>query len=209
MATRDKLRRTGISLALCVVAWAMGVAGAAARTERVVALDECDPPTFNAGVRPGTCVNVGGNITFDEALAALPAGHEDWLFLPAAARIKKGSAVKVTNQGGKSIPLPRSRPSVEASSPCSTILPAPLRCRSARGVRQSRRREHAPDSGEQPDRGWLDRRGAPLRVLYPPLDADGNRSDRGLTPPTAPSFFPSGGERKSGAHVPRPIARTH
>lgn len=101
MATRDKLRRTGISLALCVVAWAMGVAGAAARTERVVALDECDPPTFNAGVRPGTCVNVGGNITFDEALAALPAGHEDWLFLPAAARIKKGDAVKVTNQGGE------------------------------------------------------------------------------------------------------------
>jgi len=71
--------------------------------QQVVVLDECDPATFNAAFGPGTCINVadGQGIPLPAFLAALPAGHPQWLFYPATLSIKRGDVVRAVNQGGE------------------------------------------------------------------------------------------------------------
>ncbi len=70
------MRRIGLVLALMVGALAM-VTAVAVADEKVRILDACDPDTFNAAVGPGTCADVGGDVTFVEFLsdAILPEGH--------------------------------------------------------------------------------------------------------------------------------------
>ena len=72
---------------------------------QVVALDECDPATFNAALGPAFCHNValGASTTlkdlFDKAIAGTP--DPNWDFEPDVVSIKKGTPIIVVDQGGE------------------------------------------------------------------------------------------------------------
>jgi plastocyanin len=74
-----------------------------------VALDECDPTTFNAVLGPGFCKNVAlaavlpFATTFAELFAEAAAGAPDpsWDFEPDSVTIKQGTPIIVVNQGGE------------------------------------------------------------------------------------------------------------
>jgi plastocyanin len=72
---------------------------------QIVALDECDPTTFNAKIGPDFCKNValGASTTFDELFAKAANGTPDpnWDFEPDVLKIKKGTPIIVTDQGGE------------------------------------------------------------------------------------------------------------
>ena len=78
---------------------------------QVVALDECDPATFNAALGEsggGFCHNValsalGFATTLSDLFAKAAAGTPDpgWDFEPDALTIKKGTTVSVVDQGGE------------------------------------------------------------------------------------------------------------
>jgi plastocyanin len=72
---------------------------------QIVALDECDPATFNAAIGPDFCKNValGASTTFDQLFAKAAAGTPDpnWDFEPDVLHIKKGTPLIVTDQGGE------------------------------------------------------------------------------------------------------------
>ncbi len=75
------------------------------RLAQVVALDECDPATFNAKLGPDFCHNVtlGAFTTFDELFAEALAGTPDpkWDFEPDTLKIKEGTILTVVDQGGE------------------------------------------------------------------------------------------------------------
>jgi plastocyanin len=72
---------------------------------QVVALDECDPTTFNAALGPDFCKNVtiGAFTTLSDLFAKAAAGHPDpnWDFEPDTLKIKEGTTVSVVDQGGE------------------------------------------------------------------------------------------------------------
>jgi plastocyanin len=72
---------------------------------QVVALDECDPVTFNEGVGPDFCKNVtlGAFTTLSDLFAGAEAGTPDpgWDFEPDKLAIKQGTIVSVVDQGGE------------------------------------------------------------------------------------------------------------
>jgi plastocyanin len=74
---------------------------------QVVALDECDPATFNAPTAVGAdfCKNVavGASTTFSNLFAEAAAGtpNPNWDFEPDAMTIRQGTTVSVVNQGGE------------------------------------------------------------------------------------------------------------
>jgi plastocyanin len=74
---------------------------------QVVALDECDPATFNAptAVGPGFCKNValGASTKFADLFekAAHRTPDPNWDFEPDAMVVKKGTVVSAVNQGGE------------------------------------------------------------------------------------------------------------
>ena len=80
---------------------ATGSAGVA----QIVALDECDPTSFNAMLGPDFCKNVaiGAVTTFDALFAKAAAGTPDpgWDFEPDILHIKKGTNLVVSDQGGE------------------------------------------------------------------------------------------------------------
>lgn len=77
------------------------------RVAQVVALDECDPATFNApgAVGPDFCKNValGASTTLASLLANAAKGAPDpkWDFEPDAMTIKEGTVLSVVDQGGE------------------------------------------------------------------------------------------------------------
>jgi plastocyanin len=77
------------------------------RVAQVVALDECDPATFNAptAVGPDFCRNValGASTTLADLIAAAKSGSPDpkWDFEPDALTINKGTILSVADQGGE------------------------------------------------------------------------------------------------------------
>jgi plastocyanin len=82
----------------------------AARTPvQIVALDECDPTTFNAVAGPDFCKNVALAFvfpfatTFPDLFAKAAAGTPDpsWDFEPDSVTINKGTPLIVVNQGGE------------------------------------------------------------------------------------------------------------
>ena len=104
------LSRSGLLVFLLVPA--MGVfAGAQDKptsVSQIVALDECDPITFNAALGPDFCRNValgalGFSTTLQDLFAKAAAGKPDpgWDFEPDVLRIKEGTTVVVTDQGGE------------------------------------------------------------------------------------------------------------
>jgi plastocyanin len=74
---------------------------------QVVALDECDPATFNdpAAAGPGFCQNVtlGASTTFADLLTEAAAGTPDpkWNFSPGTMTIRRGSLLSVADEGGE------------------------------------------------------------------------------------------------------------
>jgi plastocyanin len=86
--------------------------GGHATPAQVVALDECDPATFNVigAVGPGFCKNValgytpfGSTTTFANLFAEAAAGHPDknWDFEPDTLTVDEGTPIIAVNQGGE------------------------------------------------------------------------------------------------------------
>jgi plastocyanin len=76
---------------------------------QIVALDECDPTTFNVALGPDFCKNVAIAFaapfatTFQELFKEAKEGHPDksWDFDPDTVTITKGTSLIVVNQGGE------------------------------------------------------------------------------------------------------------
>jgi len=72
---------------------------------QVIALDECDPTTFNAALGPDFCKNVtlGAFTTLSDLFAQAAAGHPDpkWDFEPDTLKVKEGTPLSVVDQGGE------------------------------------------------------------------------------------------------------------
>ena len=75
---------------------------------QVVALDECDPVTFNAVLGPDFCKNValavlGYATTLSDLFAKAQKGTPDpgWDFEPDTVKIKEGTVLTVVDQGGE------------------------------------------------------------------------------------------------------------
>jgi plastocyanin len=72
---------------------------------QIVALDECDPTTFNAAVGADFCKNVtlGAFTTFADLFAKAAAGTPDpgWDFEPDVVRIKEGTVLTIADEGGE------------------------------------------------------------------------------------------------------------
>jgi plastocyanin len=79
-----------------------------AHLAQVVALDECDPTTFNAVLGPDFCKNValaalGYATTLSDLFQKAGQGTPDpgWDFEPDIVKIKEGGMVSVVDQGGE------------------------------------------------------------------------------------------------------------
>ena len=75
---------------------------------QVVALDECDPVTFNAALGPDFCKNValaalGFATTLNDLFAQAAAGTPDpkWDFEPDVVHMQAGSVLSIVDQGGE------------------------------------------------------------------------------------------------------------
>ena len=75
---------------------------------QVVALDECDPASFNAALGHGFCRNIalgalGFATTLQDLFAKAAAGTPDpgWDFEPDVVKLREGGTLLVTNQGGE------------------------------------------------------------------------------------------------------------
>jgi len=72
---------------------------------QVVALDECDPTTFNQALGPGFCKNIalGYFTTLSDLFSEAQSGHPDpnWDFEPDTVHIKQGATLSVVDQGGE------------------------------------------------------------------------------------------------------------
>lgn len=72
---------------------------------QIVALDECDPTSFNMMLGADFCKNValGASTSFNQLFAKAKAGTPDpnWDFEPDVLHIKKGTTVVVVDQGGE------------------------------------------------------------------------------------------------------------
>jgi plastocyanin len=94
-------------LAGCLILAGVSRALAQPSLAQVVALDECDPATFNdpSAAGPDFCKNValGAQTTFSDLFAEAAAGTPDpkWDFEPDQLTIKKGTIVSVVDQGGE------------------------------------------------------------------------------------------------------------
>jgi len=72
---------------------------------QVVALDECDPTTFNAALGADFCKNIslGAFTTLSNLFAEAQAGTPDpnWDFEPDVLQIKEGTLLDVADEGGE------------------------------------------------------------------------------------------------------------
>jgi len=72
---------------------------------QVVALDECDPKTFNEALGPDFCKNIslGYFTTLSELFSEAQSGHPDpnWDFEPDTVHIKQGTTLSAVDQGGE------------------------------------------------------------------------------------------------------------
>ena len=94
-----------VTLGLVPAAVAQGKTPSVAQ---VVALDECDPVTFNAALGPDFCKNValaalGYATTLSELFGEAGNGTPDpgWDFEPDTVKIKEGTILTVVDQGGE------------------------------------------------------------------------------------------------------------
>src|SRR5580700_4600821 len=104
-------KRTVVAIGLVICALVFVAAKApddSPRVAQVVALDECDPTTFNAAIGPDFCKNVslavlGYATTIQDLFAQAAAGtpNPNWDFEPDTLHISKGTVVSVVDQGGE------------------------------------------------------------------------------------------------------------
>jgi hypothetical protein len=77
----------------------------APRVAQIVALDECDPSTFNALLGPDFCHNValGASTTLSDLFAKAASGEPDpgWDFEPDILKIDQDTDLSVVDQGGE------------------------------------------------------------------------------------------------------------
>ena len=75
------------------------------RVAQVVALDECDPATFNVALGADFCknINLGFSTTLSTLLAeaATPNPDPKWDFEPDTLKVKEGTVISVVDQGGE------------------------------------------------------------------------------------------------------------
>jgi plastocyanin len=109
-----KLAILASGLALLVGLWVIATKVATAQVNsndaNVAMADNCDPPTFNAAVGPGTCATTPHrhDTPFLEffgllfsPLAANVVGHPAWQFAPGYISVRAGQTVRATNTGGE------------------------------------------------------------------------------------------------------------
>lgn len=94
-----------------IAALALGLAPGAQAQEnppsivQVVALDECDPATFNGALGPDFCKNItlGASTTVSDLFAGVAMKSPDpgWDFEPDSAEISDGGILSVVDQGGE------------------------------------------------------------------------------------------------------------
>lgn len=104
-AVISKCSLLAVMFILACVVPAIAQEDQAATSAEIVALDECDPATFNAALGPDFCHNValGFSTTLQDLFAKAAAGTPDpgWDFEPDEVSIKKGGTVTVVDQGGE------------------------------------------------------------------------------------------------------------
>ena len=90
-------------IALGVGLTAVALASGKASTRNVQLLDACDPATFNAAVRPGTCTRPGGGVKHSEFISQLQTQGEApaWRFSPEQLDLAAGGTLLATNRGGE------------------------------------------------------------------------------------------------------------
>jgi plastocyanin len=94
-------------LAGCLMLFDAPHEGNRAHVAPVVALDECDPATFNApnAVGPDFCRNIalGAATTFSDLFAEAQSGkpNPNWDFEPDKLTIEEGTDLNVVDQGGE------------------------------------------------------------------------------------------------------------
>jgi plastocyanin len=75
------------------------------RVAQIVALDECDPATFNAVLGADFCKNVavGAQTTLADLFNGAAQGHPDpkWDFEPDTLTVDEGTVLSVVDQGGE------------------------------------------------------------------------------------------------------------
>lgn len=84
-----------VTLVVAAVAWA----GPSSRQVQI--LDNCDGPSFNAAIGPGTCIRNGG-LSFEHFIAALAkGGAPSWRFSPGQLKVEAGGTITANNRGGE------------------------------------------------------------------------------------------------------------
>jgi plastocyanin len=101
------LMKLGLAASCLLFAGIMGDGGHNANPAQVVALDECDPATFNAAdaAGPGFCKNValGASTPFLTLLGLAQAGNPDkkWDFEPDTLTVDEGTPIIAVDEGGE------------------------------------------------------------------------------------------------------------
>jgi plastocyanin len=103
---RGMMNRTKWLFAVLMLAGATcALAQGRPRVAQIVALDECDPTTFNAAVGAGFCKNValGAQTTLSDLFNGASQGHPDskWDFEPDTLTVDEGTILSVVDQGGE------------------------------------------------------------------------------------------------------------
>ena len=103
----NSLMKLGLAGCCLLFAGMMGDGGRHANPAQVVALDECDPATFNAAnaVGPGFCKNValGASTQFSTLFTLAQAGNPDktWDFEPDMLTVDEGTPISAVDEGGE------------------------------------------------------------------------------------------------------------
>ncbi len=106
IAMTNVLLKLGLLAGCLVFAWAVEDEGRHAPAQ-VIALDECDPATFNAptAAGPDFCKNVavGASTTFADLFSEAAKGspNPNWDFEPDSMTIKEGTTISAVDQGGE------------------------------------------------------------------------------------------------------------
>lgn len=106
-STFNKIKWAGLAAAAALLFSPIKSAAqdATANPVEIVALDECEPASFNQALGADFCKNVtlGAFTTLSDLFAKAGAGKPDpnWDFEPDVLRIKKGTPIIVTDQGGE------------------------------------------------------------------------------------------------------------
>jgi hypothetical protein len=100
MVGKRLLGLTLLGVAGAVVTAAVAWAGPSDRQVQI--LDNCDGPSFNAAIGPGTCLRPAG-LSFDTFIAHLSSKQDvpSWRFAPEQLKLDAGGTITAHNRGGE------------------------------------------------------------------------------------------------------------